>query len=199
MSLVVVAFQEQPCPCVHLALDRLQLHHHVSVSSPLRPVRPLWHPAACLEPSVAPAHAEVGSTTRAADVEAGCRITLANTSRALTEQDAEGAQATRAVAAPEIDDSSCDTQLDAAGTSMNMGVSYGAVWLLEAYRKEKSAMQPMGLPVLQGDHIQTVLRSEQLRHLERHFEIPLHAQHNGLTNVTPLAGIEFCLRGEVLR
>ena len=44
----MLAFQEQPYSSGHLALDRLQLHHHVSVSSPLLPVSALWHPVACL-------------------------------------------------------------------------------------------------------------------------------------------------------
>jgi hypothetical protein len=65
----MMAFQEQPYPGAHLAVDRLQLHHRVSVSSPLLPVRALWQSAACLEPSVAPAYAELGSTTRTADVD----------------------------------------------------------------------------------------------------------------------------------
>lgn len=65
----MMAFQEQHYPGAHLAVDRLQLHHRVSVSSPLLPVMALWQSAACLEPSVAPARAELDSTTRTADVD----------------------------------------------------------------------------------------------------------------------------------
>jgi hypothetical protein len=91
----------------------------------------------------------------------------------LTEQDVEGAHVTLTVAAHQIQDSSRDTQLAAAGTSLDMGVSFGAVWLLEGCQKEQRvasiAAAAMGDPVLQGDHFQAVLRPEQLRHFERQF------------------------------
>lgn len=66
------------------------------------------------------------------------------------------------MAARQIQDSSRDTQLAAARTSLHMGVSFGAVWLLEACQKEQRvasiAVAAMGDPVLQGDHFQAVLR-----------------------------------------
>lgn len=76
-----MAFQELTYPCVHLALDRLQLHHRTSASSPLLTVRALWHPAACLEPSVAPACAAKGSTTRRHLLTSACCILLKNSYR----------------------------------------------------------------------------------------------------------------------
>lgn len=104
---------------------------------------------------------------------------MSSPSRALTGQDVEGAHVMLTVAAHQIQDSSRDTQLAAAGTSLNMGMGFGAVWLLEGCQKEQRlasvAAAAMGDPVLQGDHFQAVLRPEQLRRFERHFEPPFSA------------------------
>ena len=125
------------------------------------------------EPSVAPACAVLGSTTRAADVGAGFRIILENPSRALAARDVESAHASHRMAASEIEDSSCDAQLAAAGTSLGMGMSFGAVLASgrppQGGRRYASRLLPMGNPVQQGDHFQAVLRSEQLQHLEGRF------------------------------
>jgi hypothetical protein len=196
---MMMTFQEQPYPCVHLALDRLQLHHHVSVISPLLPVRALWHPAACLEPSMAPACEELGSTTRAADVGAGFCIILENPSRALAEQDVEGAHTAHTVAAREIGISSCDAQLAAAGTSLDMGMGFGAAWLLEACRKKEGAMHRGFCPwVTPSSRATTFKPSSGPSSCDTLSDNSEPAQHNNLITATPLASIEFCLRGEVL-
>lgn len=59
---------------------------------------------------------------------AGFRIILENPSRALAAQDVEGTHATHTVAARKIGDSSCDAQPAAVGTSLNIGMGFGAVW-----------------------------------------------------------------------
>ncbi|KAJ8115711.1 hypothetical protein OPT61_g2705 [Boeremia exigua] len=101
------------------------------------------YPCVHLVPDRPQLHHRVSASSPPRPVKALCHP-AACLEPALTEQDLESAYTTHTVAAPKIEDSSCDTHLDAVGTSwgMDMGTRLGAVWLLECFYPASAAHGP---------------------------------------------------------